>query len=177
MPQISAAPLPVLNEGEDLEENEDVAINIVDEHSSWTVVKKKKKNKKYTDIVKWTKQQKKNFKRFGDPWYQEPYKYYNAAAHDTPVAVALQPQQQLQQQPVLRWRRTWMTFSEAGTRHPMTGHKSLSPVFRRRSFSIFSLCCLHTKNAKSLSLSPGCSRRSPLSMHAADGQRARQNII
>ncbi len=38
MPQISAALLPVLNEGEDLEENEDVAINIVDEHSSWTVV-------------------------------------------------------------------------------------------------------------------------------------------
>ncbi len=33
MPQISAAPLPVLNEGEDLEENEDVAINILDEHS------------------------------------------------------------------------------------------------------------------------------------------------
>jgi hypothetical protein len=45
MPQIPTAPLPVLNEGEDLEENEDVAINIVDEHSSWTVVKKKKKNK------------------------------------------------------------------------------------------------------------------------------------
>jgi hypothetical protein len=101
MPQISAAPLPVLNEGEDLEENEDVGINIVDEHSSWTVVKKKKKNKKYSDTVKWTKQQKKNFEQFGDPWYQEPYKYYHAAAHDTPVAVPLQPQQQ-QQQPVLQ---------------------------------------------------------------------------
>ena len=61
MPQILNAPLPVLNEGEDLEENEDVAINIVDEHSSWTVVKRRKKNKKYSDAVKWTKQQKKNF--------------------------------------------------------------------------------------------------------------------
>ncbi len=101
MPQISAAPLPVLNEGEDLEENEDVAINIVDEHSSWTVVKKKKKNKKYSDAVKWTKQQKKNFEQFGDPWYQEPYKYYHAAAHNTPVVVPPQPQQQ-QQQPVLQ---------------------------------------------------------------------------
>jgi hypothetical protein len=102
LPQISTAPLPVLNEGEDLEENEDVAINIVDEHSSSTVVKKKKKNKKYTDTVKWTKQQKKNFEQFGDPWYQEPYKYYHAAAHNTPVAVPLQPQQQLKQQPVLQ---------------------------------------------------------------------------
>jgi hypothetical protein len=45
MPQILNAPLPVLNEGEDLEENEDVAINIVDEHSSWTVVKKRRKTK------------------------------------------------------------------------------------------------------------------------------------
>jgi hypothetical protein len=102
MLQISAAPLPVLNKGEDLEENEDVAINIVDEHSSWTVVKKKKKNKKYSDTVKWTKQQKKNFEQFGDPWNQEPYKYYHAAAHDTPVAVPPQLQQQQQQQPVLQ---------------------------------------------------------------------------
>jgi hypothetical protein len=101
MLQISAAPLPVLNEGEDLEENEDLAINIVDEHSSWTVVKKKNKNKKHSDTVKWTKQQKKKFKQFGDPWYQEPYKYYHAATHDTPVAFPLQPQQQ-QQQPVLQ---------------------------------------------------------------------------
>jgi hypothetical protein len=43
MPNVSYAPLPVLNEGGDLEENNDVAINIVDEHSSWTVVKKNKK--------------------------------------------------------------------------------------------------------------------------------------
>jgi hypothetical protein len=102
MPQISYAPLPVLNEGGDLEENNDVAINIVDEHSSWTVVKKKKPNKKFSNNLKWNKQQKKNFEQFGDPWYQEPYKHYHAASHDTPVAGPVQPQQQLQQQPVLQ---------------------------------------------------------------------------
>ncbi len=100
MPQVSYAPLPVLNEGGDLEENNDVAINIVDEHSSWTVVKKNKK--KFLDKLKWNKQQRKNFEQFGDPWYQEPYEFYHAAAHDTPVAVPVQPQQQLQQQPVLQ---------------------------------------------------------------------------
>jgi hypothetical protein len=100
MPQVSYALLPVLNEGGDLEENNDVAINIVDEHSSWTVVKKNKK--KFSNKLKWNKQQKKNFEQFGDPWYQEPYKFYHAAAHNTPVAVPVQPQQQLQQQPVLQ---------------------------------------------------------------------------
>jgi hypothetical protein len=100
MPQVSYEPLPVLNEGGDLEENNDVAINIVDEHSSWTVVKKNKK--KLSNKLKWNKQQRKNFEQFGDPWYQEPYKFYHAAAHDTPVAVPVQPQQQLQQQPVLQ---------------------------------------------------------------------------
>jgi len=100
MPQVSYAPLPVLNEGGDLEENNDVAINIVDEHSSWTVVKKNKK--KWSNKLKWNKQQRKNFEQFGDPWYQEPYKFYHAAAHETPVAVPIQPQQQLQQQPVLQ---------------------------------------------------------------------------
>ncbi len=102
MPQISYDPLPVLNEGGDLEVNSDVAINIVDEHSSWTVVKKKRQNKKFWNTLKWNKQQKKNFEQFGDPWYQEPYKYYHAASHDTPVAGPVQPQQQLQQQPVLQ---------------------------------------------------------------------------
>ncbi len=85
-----------------MEENSDVAINIVDEHSSWTVVKKNKKNKKFSNTFKWNKQKKKNFEQFGDPWYQEPYKFYHAAAHNTPVVVPVQPQQQLQQQPVLQ---------------------------------------------------------------------------
>jgi hypothetical protein len=62
-------------------------------------LRKRRKTKKYSNTVKWTKQQKKNFEQFGDPWYQEPYKYYHAATHSTPVAVPPQPQQQQQQQP------------------------------------------------------------------------------
>ncbi len=50
MPQITFDPLPVLKEGEGLEENDNVAINIVDEHNSWTVVRRNKKNKKKKDI-------------------------------------------------------------------------------------------------------------------------------
>jgi hypothetical protein len=63
MPQITFDPLPVLKEGEGLEENDNVAINIVDGHNSWTVVRQKKKNKKKKDTLseKWTKQQKENF--------------------------------------------------------------------------------------------------------------------
>ncbi len=73
MPQISFDPLPVLKEGEGLEENEDVAISIVDGHNSWTVVHRKKKNKNEKDSLseKWTKQPKENFVHFGDIWYQE----------------------------------------------------------------------------------------------------------
>ncbi len=75
MPQISFDLLPVLKEGEGLEENEDVAIKIVDGHNRWTVVQQRKKKKKKKDSLseKWTKQQKENFERFGDIWYQEPY--------------------------------------------------------------------------------------------------------
>jgi hypothetical protein len=104
MPQISFDPLPVLKEGEGLEENEDIAIRIVDGHNSWTVVqrKKKKKKKKYSLSEKWTKQQRENFVHFGDIWYQEPYKNYHVSEHATPVANAPQPQQQLQQQPVFQ---------------------------------------------------------------------------
>jgi hypothetical protein len=74
MPQITFDPLPVLKEGEGLEENDNVAINIVDGHNSWTVVRRKMKKKKKKDTLseKWTKQQKENFERFGDIWYQEP---------------------------------------------------------------------------------------------------------
>jgi len=102
MPQISFDPLPILKEGEGLEENEEVSISIVDGHNSWTVVQRKKKNKKKKDnlIEKWTKQQKENFVRFGDIWYQEPYKNYRTADHGTPVVP--QPQQQQQQPPVLQ---------------------------------------------------------------------------
>ncbi len=74
MPQITFDPLPVLKEGEGLEESDNIAINIVDENNSWTVVRRSKKNKKKKDIAseKWNKQQKQNFERFGDIWYQEP---------------------------------------------------------------------------------------------------------
>jgi hypothetical protein len=104
MPQISFYLLPILKEGEGLEENEVVAISIVDGHKSWTVVQRKKKNKKKKDSLseKWTKQQRENFVCFGDIWYQEPYKDYHFSEHTAPVANAPQPQQQLQQQPVLQ---------------------------------------------------------------------------
>jgi len=104
MPQITFDPLPVLKEGEGLEENDNVTINIVDEHNSWTVVKRNKKNKKKKDTAseKWNKQQKENFEKFGDIWYQEPYENYRVADHDTPAAQAPQPQAQVQQQPVLQ---------------------------------------------------------------------------
>jgi hypothetical protein len=104
MPQISFDPLPVLKEGEGLEENEDVAIGIVDGHNSWTVVQQRKKKKKKKDTLseKWTKQHKENFERFGDIWYQEPYKNYHVSEHSAPVAIAPQPQAQVQQQPVLQ---------------------------------------------------------------------------
>jgi hypothetical protein len=104
MPQITFDPLPVLKEGEGLEENDNVAINIVDENNSWTVVRRSKKNKKKKDIAseKWNKQQRQNFERFGDIWYQEPYDNYREADHDVPAAAAPQPQAQVQQQPVLQ---------------------------------------------------------------------------
>jgi hypothetical protein len=105
MPQISFDPLPVLKEGEGLEENEEVAISIVDGHNTWTVVQRKKKNsKKKKDSLseKWTKQQKENFVHFGDIWQQEPYINYHVAEHFTPVANIPQPQQQPQQLPVLQ---------------------------------------------------------------------------
>jgi hypothetical protein len=51
---------------------------------------------------KWTKQQKQNFERFGDIWYQEPYDNFRVADHDTPAAAAPQPQAQVQQQPALQ---------------------------------------------------------------------------
>ncbi len=104
MPQITFDPLPVLKEGEGLEENDNVAINIGDEHNSWTVVRRKKKKKKKKDTLseKWTKQQKENFERFGDIWYQEPYDNYRIADHDTPAVAAPQPKAQVQQQPVLQ---------------------------------------------------------------------------
>jgi len=103
MPQVSFEPLPVLKEGEGIEESDNLAISIVDGQNSWTIVQKKKKNKNKKNNLsdKWTKQQKENFERFGDIWYQEPYKNYHVSDFATP-AVAAQPQAQVQQQPVLQ---------------------------------------------------------------------------
>ncbi len=50
MPQITFDPRPVLKEGEGLEENENLAISIVDGHNSWTLVKRKKKTKERKPI-------------------------------------------------------------------------------------------------------------------------------
>jgi hypothetical protein len=104
MPQIAFDPLPVLKEGEGLEENENLAISIVDGHNSWMLAKRKKKNKRKKDNLsdKWTKQQKENFECFGDIWYQEPYKNYHVSDFATPAVAAPQPQTQIQQQPVLQ---------------------------------------------------------------------------
>jgi len=99
MPQSAVDPLPVLKDGGGLEENENLAISIVDGHNSWTVVqrKNKKKKKKYTLSEKWTKQQRENFERFGDIWYQEPYKNYHVSDFATLAVAAPQPQAQIQQ--------------------------------------------------------------------------------
>ncbi len=78
MPQVTFAPLPVLQEGEGLEgENvfhNEVTISIVDGENSWIEVQRKKKNRKKKDNCdgKQNKQQKQNFVCFGDIWYQEP---------------------------------------------------------------------------------------------------------
>jgi hypothetical protein len=99
MPQISFDPLPVLKDGVGLEENENLAISIVDGHNSWTVVQRKNKKKKKKDTLseKWTKQQRENFERFGDIWYQEPYKNYHVSDFATLAVAAPQPQAQIQQ--------------------------------------------------------------------------------
>ncbi len=62
-------------EGEN-EANDGVTINIVNRQDSWTLVQKRKQNKKkkYTKSKKWNRQQRENFECFGNIWYQEPYK-------------------------------------------------------------------------------------------------------
>jgi hypothetical protein len=104
MPQISFDLLPVLKEGEGLEENVNLAITIVDGHNSWTVVHRKKNNKKKKNDLseKWTKHLRENFERFGDIWYQEPYDNYHVSDFATPAVAAPQSQAQIQQQPVLQ---------------------------------------------------------------------------
>jgi hypothetical protein len=105
MSQVSFQLLPVLKEGEGLEENDDVTISIIDKQNSWTVVhrwKKNMKNQKDSLSEKWTKQQRQNFERFGDILYEELYKDFHVSEHATPVPNLPQPQIQLQQHPVLQ---------------------------------------------------------------------------
>ncbi len=69
------------------ENDQEISIIFVDSDNSWTLVQKKKCKRKSDDLnLNWNKQQKENFKRFGDPYYQEPYKYYHEVDISAPVA-------------------------------------------------------------------------------------------
>ncbi len=81
MPQVTFQPLPVLQEGEGLEEEEigndstqGVTVNFVTGEDSWTLVQRRKKNKKDKNNKneKWNAQQKRNFVRYGDIYQGEP---------------------------------------------------------------------------------------------------------
>jgi hypothetical protein len=90
-PQVTSDPLPIFEGGEGLEnENnrqEEISINFVNGDNGWTLVQKKKCKKITNDLKgKWNKRQKKNFVHFGDPYYQEPCKYYHEVDISTPVA-------------------------------------------------------------------------------------------
>jgi hypothetical protein len=108
MPQVTFQPLPVLQEGEGLEEEEiendntqGVTVNFVTGEDSWTLVQRCKKNKKDKNNKneKWNAQQKCNFVRYGDIYRGEPYKSYRNVDIGPPLAIA-QPQQPVVQQPI-----------------------------------------------------------------------------
>jgi hypothetical protein len=111
MPQVAFHPLPVLQEGEGLEDeenenkiNDGVTINFVNREELWTLVQrcKKKKVKKDNKNEKWNKQQKENFLWFGNIYCGEPYKNYRNVDIGPSVAnVPLQQHvQQLAPQPI-----------------------------------------------------------------------------
>jgi hypothetical protein len=108
LPQVTFQPLPVLQEGEGLEEEEigngstqSVTVNFVTGEDSWTLVQRCKKNKKdkNNENKKWNAQQRRNFVRYGDIYRGEPYKSYRNVDIGPPLAIA-QPQQQVAQQPI-----------------------------------------------------------------------------
>ncbi len=110
MPQAMFQPLPVLHEGEGLEEEEiekditgSVTVNFVAGEDSWTLVQRRKKNrvKKDNKNEKWNAQHRQNFERFGDIYRGEPYKSYRNVNIGPPLAIAL-PQQQVVQPPVVQ---------------------------------------------------------------------------
>jgi hypothetical protein len=98
MPQVTFHPLPIPEGGEGLqEENEDnqLTINILNDEEGWTIVRRKKKKKKQAKTDKsdgWNKQQKINFERYGDIWYEPPYKNYRTC-DEGPIALLPLPQQ------------------------------------------------------------------------------------
>jgi hypothetical protein len=89
-PQLTSDPLPLFQSREGLENDnnqEEISVNFVDRNNSWTLIQKKKRRQKLNDLnSKWNKQQRENFKLFGDPYYQEPYKFYHEVDISTPVA-------------------------------------------------------------------------------------------
>ncbi len=100
-PQVTFQPLPVLQEGEGLEEEEiendnaqSVTVNFVTGEDSWTLVQKRKKKRtnKNNKSEKWNAQQRRNFVRYGDIYQGEPYKNYRNVDIGPPLAIA-QPQQ------------------------------------------------------------------------------------
>jgi hypothetical protein len=106
-PQVTFQPLPVLQEGEGLEEEEiendnaqSVTVNFVTGEDSWTLVQKRKKKRtnKNNKSEKWNAQQRRNFVRYGDIYQGEPYKNYRNVDIGPPLAIA-QPQQQVAPQP------------------------------------------------------------------------------
>jgi hypothetical protein len=68
------------------ENDQEISVNFVDSDNSWTLIQKKKCKRATDDLnLNWNKQQRENFKRFGDPYYQEPYKYYHEVDISAPV--------------------------------------------------------------------------------------------
>ena len=109
MPQVTFHPLPVLQEGEGLEEEDEndnaqnVTVNFVTGEDSWTLVQRRKKNKKDKNNKneKWNAQQLRNFLTHGDIYRGEPYKSYRNVNVGPPVAnVPLQ--QQVGQPPIVQ---------------------------------------------------------------------------
>jgi hypothetical protein len=105
MPQVTFQPLPVLKEGEGLEEEEiekDINSSVTGENSR-TLVQwcKKNKVKKDNKIGKWNTQQRQYFERFGDIYRGQPYKNYRNVDIGPPLAIA-PPQQQVVQPPVVQ---------------------------------------------------------------------------
>jgi hypothetical protein len=68
------------------ENDQEISVNFVDSDNSWTLIEKKKRKRKPDDLnLNWNKHQKENFKRLGELYYQEPYKYCHEVDISAPV--------------------------------------------------------------------------------------------